>query len=197
MNKLNWKKSSGSLRKLLKTLKTPHNSSNRTEYKFGICYDNRYQYFVLWNGLSRNIVATFKFTSNRLVVRYRKNSYYRDIIKKLSVVGFKTIFIESNNLHRHRALPRQRLQRDIEHNLGGIEGTMIADNEIPVEAINPFTSATEQMHIELTRDLNRREREMVNRSYTRVSMQPYISMEDYISTTTAQDVEGSDQTRPF
>lgn len=135
MNKLEWYKSSTALREVLKRLRDPRDRSEYTKYKFGLCFDYQRNYFVIWNGRSRNIVATIKIGEQRAVVRYRKTSFYRYILQGLLIPDREMIFIESNNLGRHRAFPRQRLQGRINENLE-------AESRYSEQVVNDFRDGT-------------------------------------------------------
>lgn len=130
MNKQDWKMSSTALRALLGTLQCRHRENTMVLYKFGFVYDRRFDYYVLWNGLSRNIVATIRFIRGKMIIRYRPNSYYRYILSSFRLDGYETIPIPSNNLGRHRGFPRGRLQDRIERSLLVTSGSSVWLDEI-------------------------------------------------------------------
>src|SRR5436309_15771091 len=84
MNRLEWIKSSSALRHLLKDLSFDRRrrlSTTMVQYKFGAIYDRRLRLWYIYNGMTENVIATIKKTSNVLTIRYRPNSRYATIFE--------------------------------------------------------------------------------------------------------------------
>lgn len=132
MNREEWNRSRHHLRKLLRDFKEDGGVTHRkVEYKFAVEYNQMFDYFHLWNGASRNTIATFKI-GDRIVVRYRPNSYYLSDILKFRVPGKKVIFVPSNNLSNHRSWVRDRVQRRVTEAMQEVNNRFLEPNGVSV-----------------------------------------------------------------
>lgn len=98
MNRLEWRKSSRNLRKLLR--KVPEGEALQ-KYKFAIRSFTRRgkTRILLYNGVSDLVLASFELVHGNIwVVRYRKNSRYVNEILKFKPRGFGVRFVASRGL---------------------------------------------------------------------------------------------------
>lgn len=77
----------------------------RYDYKFQAVYDERFRIYRIWNGVTRNVVATVKLGDRRgnskTVIRYRPNSYYACAIASMADEK-NLVVVPSTNLHVNR-----------------------------------------------------------------------------------------------
>lgn len=78
------------------------NDSSIRCYKFVSTYDSRLNITKIWNTKSNNIICTVKHIGNDFYIRYRYNSYYRNVIEDIKREGIKIHIVKSNNLGSHR-----------------------------------------------------------------------------------------------
>lgn len=102
-----WKRKSTLLRKLLNDFAFVHNMGDVQDISYGkfhLYYDNRKRMFFLYNGIARNVIATFKWRSdNHLVVRYRRSTRYMHILTNIPETMYNTVrYIPSDNLGQYR-----------------------------------------------------------------------------------------------
>lgn len=96
-----------------------------TVYKFGAIYNQRYQRWFIYNKGANNNIATIKVNNERIIVRYRPNSFYSTVLSDLNVEGYKSSVVASSNLHRHNRI----LGSYIEHINNNRDGQMEFRNE--------------------------------------------------------------------
>lgn len=113
MDREEWETSNSALRKLLKTYREAggEDSVDRIcEYKFGLCWNPQYGLHHLWNGIAKNTMATFRVTDDKVILRYRKNSFYKDELFKFKMPDYETVLVPSDTLSRHRDWVNHRIQ---------------------------------------------------------------------------------------
>ena len=108
MNKLKeWSISARALRTLINYVVS--RQEDRYEYKFNARYEPRYNIWNIWNYSTRNIICTLKFVGDRIIIRYRHNSYYAPVLQEYNKEKMtrgrrllKVTALPSVNLHLHR-----------------------------------------------------------------------------------------------
>ena len=103
MNKLDWYISTSALRQAVAKIRLDgivQIGQPETFYKFHLVYDSSREIYHLYNLLTNNVVATFKARNDRLIIRYRENSFYSGIIKSLEWDGHTVVKVASSNLSR-------------------------------------------------------------------------------------------------
>lgn len=132
MNRREWGLSVHYLREILADFRNHGHLNNQRllQYKFAILYNPMFDMFHLWNGVSRNTMATFKLGDN-LLVRYREKSYYKYEIQKLQIDGKKSIFIPSKNLSRHRDWVNGQIGNRVEQQIARVQQDFL-DNPLSV-----------------------------------------------------------------
>jgi hypothetical protein len=115
MSKKDWEKSQSDFRKILYRWKKNINNNiamhdGLTEGKFGIVFIERTGGWHIWNGRRRNTVCTLRFLDGKVLVRYRRNSFYKYQIFKFDMPESEMIFVPSTSLGRFRDNVCYRIQ---------------------------------------------------------------------------------------
>lgn len=124
MTRQEWNDSSHALRKLLADVPflDRRTAENRyVQYKFGIAWSSRYNMWQLYNGKTKNVIATFKRSYSRrparIVIRFRRKSIYSGIISNWTLGDCEMVAIPSNRLGLHADWARQTLQSSVEESI--------------------------------------------------------------------------------
>lgn len=115
MTRTQWRESQRALRHLLKDIplgRRNYASDRLVQYKFGAWYVGNRRMWLIYNGMTDNVIATLRNRDNRLTIRYRPNSRYAEVFKN-RVEGWDNLTIQrvpSQNLRRHRGVARDALR---------------------------------------------------------------------------------------
>lgn len=120
MNKLEWRKRSSNLRRLIAELQPPHAATRslqnrRYAYNFSAVIHPETKLWYVYNCLSENIIATVRFVDGgenaKVVIRYRPNSRYAGILSgiKWHNDGTETLHAASHRLSRRSRWVREQL----------------------------------------------------------------------------------------
>lgn len=91
-----------SARALRRVIQHACRDDSRYDYKFSAVWDDRYKMFKIWNVKTNNIICTIKKTNDKIVIRYRQNSYYSSVMSTLENKNIKIVTIASDKLSIHR-----------------------------------------------------------------------------------------------
>lgn len=129
MDKAEWKKSCSALRHVLRHIEgTGNGRTSPIAHKFGVYYLVAPEMWYIWNASSENIIATVKIRRGQVFVRYRKASYYAEILRSRDTV---TVAVPSTNLFRRRATIYTSIHRRVMNQM----------NPVPESPVQPRTSA--------------------------------------------------------
>jgi len=122
MTRGDWGDSNTALRHLLKDLGFTRDrlADNLFQYKFGAFYDARHNRgWVIYNGVSDNVIAVVRKRDNELIIRYRPNSKYAHIFKgRIEGWGqYRISRIPSGSLGRYRDSARIILRSQVLRNI--------------------------------------------------------------------------------
>lgn len=127
MKRVEWNRRSGALRKLMKELRTyrPNSTSRYLEYCFGAVWHGGAGLWHVYNLNTNNCIATVRFVNmlrggelqedSRVIIRYRPNSWYRDILSGFNY-DVRTLHAPSTNLSKRSRWVKEQLRDRVVQN---------------------------------------------------------------------------------
>lgn len=120
MNRTEWRQSKRDLRTVLHNLKNTLDGNSIAEGlnigKFAMYYEDRHKFWVLYNGVRQNVIATFRPYGGNIILRYRENSLYKEELLKFNPEK-NVILVKSSHLGRYANNARAYLHEVVERNL--------------------------------------------------------------------------------
>lgn len=120
MTRAEWRQSKRDLRTVLHNLKNTLDGTSIAEGlnmgKFAMYYEDRHKFWVLYNGVRQNVIATFRPYGGNIILRYRENSLYKEELFKFNPEK-NVILVKSSHLGRYASNAREYLQRVVDRNL--------------------------------------------------------------------------------
>lgn len=101
-----YRKNRADLRRLMQDFNGGDSRGVLIQGKFGYFYNNQYLFHQIVNTINNTVIATVKAVNGKLVVRYRPNSWYSDILsnpdKYATPLFPKVVTVPSTSLGRNR-----------------------------------------------------------------------------------------------